>query len=117
MEPVPTAAIADGPRGLTINVSTSPIVIQPSSAWMMGIASRNIGRNSLDIDALDIDTLDIDTEGTEYGVMSRAGSAAGGRHHHLDESGPGHEPGADHGTGRRIVRKNLTRDAVELPLL
>ncbi len=44
--PTPTAPIASGLKRPTINVSTIPIVIQPSSAMTTGAASRNIGRNS-----------------------------------------------------------------------
>ena len=44
--PMPTAPIASGLIRPTINVSTSPIVIQPSSARTSGIARLNMGRNS-----------------------------------------------------------------------
>ena len=44
--PTPTAPIASGPSGPTINVSTIPIVTHPSSAKTTGTARRNIGRNS-----------------------------------------------------------------------
>ena len=44
--PMPTAPMASGPIGPTINVSTSPMVIHPSSARTTGTASENIGANS-----------------------------------------------------------------------
>ena len=44
--PMPTAPIASGPIRPTISVSTSPIVIQPSSAITTGTARVSMGRNS-----------------------------------------------------------------------
>ncbi len=40
---MPTAPMAAGPSGLTIRVSTMPMLIQPSSAVMTGAASRATG--------------------------------------------------------------------------
>ena len=44
--PTPAAAIADGPSGPTMMVSTTPIAIQPSSARTTGTAMRSIGVSS-----------------------------------------------------------------------
>src|SRR5688572_19034079 len=44
--PTPAALIACGPSGPTMMVSTTPMLIQPSSASTTGMASRNIGQNS-----------------------------------------------------------------------
>src|SRR5215212_9930851 len=49
--PTPAALIASGPSGPTITVSTTPIVIHPSSARTTGIAILSIGRNSERMDA------------------------------------------------------------------
>ena len=45
--PIPVAAIAAGPKGPTISVSTRPMLIQPISARMTGMASRRRGRSSV----------------------------------------------------------------------
>src|ERR1041385_7281659 len=44
--PMPVAAIAAGPGGPTMAVSTSPMLIQPISARMTGPARRRRGRSS-----------------------------------------------------------------------
>ena len=44
--PTPTALMASGPRGPTINVSTTPMAIQPSSAITTGTARRSMGISS-----------------------------------------------------------------------
>ncbi len=46
VDPVPTAPIAAGPSGLTMMVSTMPMVTQPISAITTGIARRIIAINS-----------------------------------------------------------------------
>jgi hypothetical protein len=43
---MPDVAIASGPSGPTMIVSTTPIAIQPSSARMTGIARRSMGFSS-----------------------------------------------------------------------
>ena len=43
---VPVAAMAAGPSGPTMIVSTTPMAIQPSSARMTGMARRRVGRSS-----------------------------------------------------------------------
>ena len=48
--PTPAALIASGPSGPTITVSTTPIVIQPSSAITTGTAILSMGRNSVRIE-------------------------------------------------------------------
>jgi len=47
MLPSPTAPMAAGPSGPTINVSTSPMVVQPISARMTGAARLTMGLSSL----------------------------------------------------------------------
>src|SRR5689334_5777556 len=44
--PMPVAAMAAGPSGPTIRVSTRPMLIQPISARMTGPARRRRGRSS-----------------------------------------------------------------------
>ena len=41
-----TEPMASGPSGPTINVSTIPMLIHPSSASTTGIATRSMGRSS-----------------------------------------------------------------------
>ena len=51
--PTPAALIASGPSGPTITVSTTPIVIQPSSAITTGTAIFSMGRNSVRIEDIE----------------------------------------------------------------